>query len=234
MLKKRDTPRIPPHGFSTLEFFHARFLSAAYSCKTASLLAACAHIFNILVKRSQAGQDCPAAPAAVPAFAEQPTFEPTALFLTWQRDPTTTMTMQWIGTRRTRATRPIWYAKEGTKEWRNQPGGRSHSRRPTDRIIRSELTGLEPDTEYRFRVGIDSAEQRFRTMPAKATNTIHFVSGGDAGIGTHPVTDEHVAAAQARVRRDRRRPGLRERQVTAIFLEFLKNYSRDLRDDQDV
>ena len=32
-----------------------------------------------------------------PTFADKPTFEPLALFLTWQRDPTTTMTVQWIG-----------------------------------------------------------------------------------------------------------------------------------------
>ena len=64
-------------------------------------------------------------------------------------------------------------------------------------IFRAELTGLEPDTDYRFRVGLDSAEQRFRTMPAKATNTIHFVSGGDAGVGPHTVQTNHVAAAQS-------------------------------------
>src|SRR5581483_11783298 len=27
-----------------------------------------------------------------------PTFQPNTLFLTWQRDPTTTMTVQWVGT----------------------------------------------------------------------------------------------------------------------------------------
>ena len=32
-----------------------------------------------------------------PAFAPTPTFEPTGLMLTWQHDPTTTMTVQWLG-----------------------------------------------------------------------------------------------------------------------------------------
>src|SRR3954471_8475280 len=43
----------------------------------------------------------------VPKFAERPTFEPTALFLTWQRDPTTTMTVQWVGSETDGAKRPV-------------------------------------------------------------------------------------------------------------------------------
>ena len=31
--------------------------------------------------------------------ADDPPFHPDTLFLTWQRDPTTTMTVQWIGAR---------------------------------------------------------------------------------------------------------------------------------------
>ena len=107
------------------------------------------------------------------------------------------MTIQWIGNEQDAATRPIWYAKEGTKLWRTQPG--TARRFPmTDRwILRTELTGLEPGTDYRFRVGNDSAEERFRTMPTKANNTIQFVSGGDSGIGQHAVQTNHVAAAQS-------------------------------------
>jgi len=170
-----------------------------------------------------------------PSFAPKPTFEPTALFLTWQKDPTTTMTVQWVGAEKDAANRPIWYAREGDTAWRSQP--HTARRFPLMKenlwIFRSELTGLEPGTDYRFRVGLDSAEQRFRTMPAKATNTIHFVSGGDAGIGQHPVQTNHVAAAQS--------PmfvvlggdiAYENGKSPAVFLQFLKNYSRDLRDDR--
>jgi hypothetical protein len=171
---------------------------------------------------------------ALPTFAKDPVFEPTALFLTWQRDPTTTMTVQWVGSERDGALRPIWYAKDGTAIWQSQPC--TARRFPmTDRwIFRTELTGLEPGTEYRFRVGLDSAEERFRTMPAKATDTIHFVSGGDSGIGPHAVMTNHVAAAQA--------PmfvvlggdiAYESGKAPAIFLQFLKNYSRDLRDNRN-
>src|SRR5580700_8557097 len=31
-------------------------------------------------------------------YTDDPPFQPNTLFLTWRRDPTTTMTIQWIGT----------------------------------------------------------------------------------------------------------------------------------------
>ena len=64
-------------------------------------------------------------------------------------------------------------------------------------IFRSELTGLEPGTDYRFRIGLDSAEKKFRTMPSKATNTIEFVSGGDAGVGVEAKHTNEIAARQS-------------------------------------
>jgi hypothetical protein len=104
-----------------------------------------------------------------PWFAPKPTFEPTALFLTWQKDPTTTMTVQWVGAEKDAVNRPIWYAREGDTAWRSQPHTARRFPLMKDNvwIFRSELIGLEPGTDYRFRVGLDSAEQRFRTMPAR-------------------------------------------------------------------
>jgi acid phosphatase type 7 len=170
---------------------------------------------------------------AAPQFAATPSFDPTALFLTWQRDPTTTMTVQWVGGEKTDGDRPLWYAKAGSDAWQQQ----AHAARQfplTDKwLFRSEMTGLEPDTDYVFRVGTDSAEQRFRTMPTKATNTISFVSGGDAGVGPHTVASNKVAAAQSPqfvvlggdiAYENGRSP--------MTFLEFLKAYSRDLRDEK--
>ena len=170
---------------------------------------------------------------ATPVFAAQPTFEPTALFLTWQRDPTTTMTVQWIGSEQEGAARPIWFSKAGSGQWRKQPAVPRRYPLSDKWIHRTELSGLVPDTDYVFRVGLDSAEQHFRTMPAKATNTIHFVSGGDAGIGPHPVQTNRVAAAQAPqfvvIGGDLAYENGKDGNV---FLEFLKNYSRDVRDGQ--
>lgn len=169
-----------------------------------------------------------------PSFSAQPVFEPTALFLTWQQDPTTTMTVQWLGSEADGIDRPLYYRQSGTQIWQAQ----AHSVRPypmTERsLFRAELTELMPDTEYYFRVGLDSAEEKFRTMPAKATNAIHFVSGGGCGIGQHPEQTNEIAAAQCPrfvvmggdiAYENGRSPG--------TFLEFLKNYSRDMRDDED-
>ena len=170
---------------------------------------------------------------STPQFAKQPTFEPTALFLTWQRDPTTTMTIQWIGSDKDAAGRPVWYSKEGTNAWRMATGTSRPFPKTERAIIRTELSDLEPGTEYLFRVGLDSAEQRFRTMPAKATNTIHFVSGGDAGIGAHPVQTNRLAAAQSPmfvvIGGDL---AYENGSDATVFLEFLKNYSRDVRDER--
>lgn len=169
-------------------------------------------------------------PLEVPQFAERPTFEPTALFLTWQRDPTTTMTIQWVGSEADGAERPVWYAKKGSQEWQQKEHSRRRFPLSDNWILRAELTGLQPDTEYAFRIGADSAEQSFRTMPAKDTNPIQFVSGGDSGVGDHPRQTNKLAAQQA--------PGFvilggdlayENGDDPDRFLEFLINYSRDLR-----
>lgn len=172
-------------------------------------------------------------PQARPTFAELPTFRPTALFLTWQRDPTTTMTIQWIGAEPDGLQRPVWYAKKGSEEWRQQ----ENTKRPfpmTDRwIFRTELTGLEPDTDYVFRVGLDSEELRFRTMPDKPTNAIQFVSGGDSGIGPHARQSNFLAAKQSPrfvviggdIAYDNAK-------IPDIFFQYLDNYSLDLRDNE--
>src|SRR4029077_2129444 len=88
-------------------------------------------------------------------------------------------------------------------------------------------------TEYRFRIGMDSAEKRFRTAPAKATNAFQFVSGGDSGIGDAAQHTNRVAAGQdpmfailgGDLAYENGKDG-------ATFLQFLKNYSSQMIDDQ--
>jgi hypothetical protein len=170
---------------------------------------------------------------AAPVFADKPTFNPRGLFLTWQRDPTTTMTVQWVGEKEDGAKRPIWYSKKGTQMWRKK----DHVPRPypdsDSWIFRTELSGLEPGTDYLFRVGTDSAEERFRTMPAKDTNTLQFVSGGDSGTGPAARATNHLASVQSPqfvvlggdLAYENGKDG-------DAFLKFLDNYSRDVRDDK--
>src|SRR5262249_52349381 len=63
------------------------------------------------------GQDKPAAPPPQPI--EGGPFEPDTLFLTWQRDPTTTMTIQWVV--KDSDDPVIRYANRGKGEWVTGP-----------------------------------------------------------------------------------------------------------------
>src|SRR5262249_19026861 len=116
-------------------------------------------------------------------------FRPDMLFLTWQRDPTTTMTVQWVGTRGETSDNRIYYAKSSGGLWQ----AKATEARPyaaTDfKVFRSELTGLSPATDYQFRVGKESPTYRFRTMPARLSDSFSFVSGGDCGINPHAVAN---------------------------------------------
>ncbi len=168
-----------------------------------------------------------------PMFTKRPSFDPAVLFLTWQRDPTTTMTIHWIGSRDDGANRGIWHAKEGSLDWRETKcAGRAYPM--TDQqIFRSELAGLEPGQNYRFRVGLDGAEKRFRTMPSKATDAIDFVSGGDAGIGEPAQHTNAVAASQdpmfVVIGGDLAYENGKDPKT---FLSFLKNYSKQMIDSE--
>jgi len=168
-----------------------------------------------------------------PTFAKEPTYDPFGLFLTWQRDPTTTMTVQWVGAAGEAGGRPVWYAKHSGGLWRFEKTAARPFPLTERKMFRAELTGLEPDTDYVFHVGLDSAPLRFRTMPTKATNAIHFVSGGDAGIGPQVSATNKVAAAQAPLFAVIGGDIAYENGRAALpFLEFLRAYSRDMRDPE--
>src|SRR5262245_48035116 len=127
----------------------------------------------------------PPNPAAVP---EDAAFRPATLFLTWHRDPTTTIVVQWVGVAGETADPTVYYAQSKLSllapfaTW----AGRKPDVRPYPKsdfkVFRAELTDLTPNTDYLFRIGKQSPTYRFRTMPAKATDVIHFISGGDCGV----------------------------------------------------
>ncbi len=154
-----------------------------------------------------------------------------SLFLTWRRDPTTTIVAQWVGQS---STEPIslQYAPAVDGLWQTArvitrpfPG--------TDlQVYRSEITGLTPDAEYQFQVGASPA-YRFRTMPAKATDEFRFVTGGDAGTGSAVLNSNRLASSQdpnfvviaGDVAYDNGR-------APATFLKFLQNYHSTMIDSQ--
>ncbi|HQR06783.1 MAG TPA: metallophosphoesterase family protein [Gemmatales bacterium] len=141
----------------------------------------------------------------LPKHFDGPLFVPTSLFLTWQRDPTTTMTIQWIGAVGETSDTTIYYRPMvHVPAFSSIIGAPWNARKPVTKpypmtelkVFRTELTGLTPGTDYQFRIGKLSPTYRFRTMPAKATDTIHFISGGDVSVNQHAVSNSIQAARQ--------------------------------------
>ncbi len=161
--------------------------------------------------------------------SDVPPFQPDTLFLTWQRDPTTTMTAQWVGAIGQTSDTRIYYAAEPDGLWQiESPLIRPYPMSDL-KVFRTELTGLTPDTSYQFRIGHSSPTYRFRTMPAKATDTIHFISGGDCGTNGHTIANNQQAARQdpmfAIVGGDL---GYDNGKSVETSLTFLRNYSRHM------
>lgn len=106
-------------------------------------------------------------------------YDPTAVYLTWQRSPDSTMTIRWI-TPLERDQDILEFHAEGECEWVLSKG--NHWQMPTEApyLIHSiELTNLKPATTYLFRTGNDAVVYKFRTMPSELMEPINFVAGGD-------------------------------------------------------
>ena len=106
--------------------------------------------------------------------------ELSTLYLTWQRDPSQTITMQWISQSSDPKPVTIQYQPQSESLWETQtvepliiPLQASYF------LYRVELTELKPDLIYRFKIDPRPEVFQFRTMPAQAKNPIHFVTGGD-------------------------------------------------------
>lgn len=112
------------------------------------------------------------------AEGEEP-YDPIAIYLTWQEDPTTTMTLQWISLKDDiednieyhAAHSSFWTGAQG--EHHLIPG------LPRYMLHRVELKELRPNTNYRFRIKKNGRIFKFQTMPTRQTDPITFIVGGD-------------------------------------------------------
>jgi hypothetical protein len=108
---------------------------------------------------------------------------PIAMYLSWQRDPTTTMTVQWHTEGETGSAALQYGSIEGD-DLQVLPA-ESHPMPYSDRLIHTvEIIGLEPGSEYHFRLsntspGVQSPLYKFRTMPSHADKPIRIAVGGD-------------------------------------------------------
>lgn len=151
---------------------------------------------------------------------EDISYDPQAILLTWQQDPTTTMTIDW----HTLPEDPypelhfnyrflldhIWHELPGDYhprilEYKKADSGNwqqwhleianSHPFPFSERMIqRVELTGLKPGTTYKFRLDRSSSVYRFRTMPDNLSEPLRFVIGGDIHQD-YELTDRALKAA---------------------------------------
>lgn len=118
--------------------------------------------------------------AAAPTH-EADGFQPAGLYLSWQRDPTRTMTVDWHTLDDTR--RPVVeYRREGSDGWRAIEGEQFPFPFSDRFINRVELTGLDPYTFYEFRFAPRTRVYRFRTMPENANRPVRFATGGDVQL----------------------------------------------------
>jgi acid phosphatase type 7 len=155
--------------------------------------------------------ETPKAPAVLP-----PPPLPVAIYLTWQRDPVTTMTVHWhTDWTEGFADSVLEYraAGDANAAW-TRATGKAQPFPFTNRMVHTvEIAGLRGDTLHEFRLGrLTTREpdgalvfhphgpvQKFRTLPATLSRPVRFVSGGDIYGGDTPDLMANmckVAAAQ--------------------------------------
>lgn len=112
------------------------------------------------------------------------TDEPVALLLTWQQDPTTTMTIDWQTTPGDPAVPTLLYTEAGGEDWSEVRAEQLSFPYSGRTIHRVEITGLQPATYYHFRVGEFERQYKFRTMPdSNFEEPVVFAIGGDTRPG---------------------------------------------------
>ena len=104
------------------------------------------------------------------------------LYLMWQSDPTTTMTVNWVDLH-TNSSLDVHFRRVGETAWMKATGTKFAIADTTMQGRRVELQSLLPDTHYEFNIGKPIAKPtegwRFRTMPRDLNRPVRFVSGGD-------------------------------------------------------
>ena len=121
------------------------------------------------------------------------------LYLMWQSDPATTMTVNWVDLH-TDSPLDLHYRRVGEAAWMKAMGAKFSIADTTMQGRRVELKNLLPDTNYEFNIGkpiVKATEGwRFRTMPLDLNRPVRFVTGGDM-MHTRQKLDKATANAAA-------------------------------------
>ncbi len=125
---------------------------------------------------------------------------PRHVYLTWQGDPATTMTVVYHTFGRAPGPSVVRYGPEGDGALSLDARGASHQIPGLDEerwVHVVELAGLGPGARYRFVAGApgaEGAERAFRTVPDD-DRPVRFVSGGDLGVSDEVLRLHRHAAA---------------------------------------
>jgi hypothetical protein len=102
------------------------------------------------------------------------------VFLTWQKDPTTTMTIQWLSFLAQKETTVFYRAKQSDSEWKEISAEFFAFPHSSQYLFhRVEITQLCPDTDYFFSISPYVETYEFHTLPNQLNSEIRFVVGGD-------------------------------------------------------
>ncbi|MDP1879306.1 MAG: metallophosphoesterase family protein, partial [Parachlamydiaceae bacterium] len=111
-------------------------------------------------------------------------FSSDTVYLTWQNDPTTTMTIQWISKENASNVFATYALKSNPQVWMKVDGTQYKIPGISKYFLqRIEITNLEPDTQYLFKIpstqNVNEIVYQFKTAPLNLKNDIRFVEGGD-------------------------------------------------------
>lgn len=102
------------------------------------------------------------------------------IYLTWQQNPSTTMTIQWISHFHEKQSVVLYHSRQGEQKWQKVTGEILEFPHASQYLIhRVELKNLQSNTEYVFKVVPYIEEYCFLTAPARLDKELRFVVGGD-------------------------------------------------------
>lgn len=106
---------------------------------------------------------------------------PAAIFVTWDGDPATTVSVDWHLASGSDIP-SVEVRGPGLATWSRYQGSTIAFPFSSRRVRRARIGGLVPDAVYELRFG-GSRIYKYRTMPARLTRPIRFAAGGDTQAG---------------------------------------------------
>lgn len=121
---------------------------------------------------------------------------PSALYLSLQGDPTSSMVIQWHTPVKEGET-SLFFREEGEKEWQVVGGEAERLEKSSLLVHTVELTHLNPDTVYYFHLGSEKSAYKFRTCPKTLHRRVRFAVAGDAYFYLYPLRKINKEIAKA-------------------------------------